>query len=353
MSMLYYLTKIALSTRSADGEKQYPDYYGGSFIERDGTLTIRIKGDSLTGVKRIRSVVNSNIIRYKSCKYSYQELIDIMDDLSDKIDNTILSFKKNLSGMALNDSANTIDIYLVDCSPSKIAEFRNFYDHASFRFSQLDKITETSVANVCPGDTISLNTETSAAKRSYGSFAFRAKDASGNIGMVTAGHAVSIGTDYYYLYSGIFYTFGQCTKKTSTGSNADAAFVVSTGNFTLTNSVGENESNQLSTTTSLPGAGTYVNKWGATTGRTGGYIKSTTFKVYDDDGNLKYTNMTSAQYDSDNGDSGGIVYTLKKAPTTTSTDIRYTVGVHYGRSNNLGIYSKATNVLNALELTRY
>ena len=50
------------------------------------------------------------------------------------------------------------------------------------------------------------------------------------------------------------------------------------------------------------------------------------------------------------GDSGGIVYTLVKSSNT-----RYTVGVHHGRSEDgqLAIYSKADNVLNTLGVERY
>ena len=61
-------------------------------------------------------------------------------------------------------------------------------------------------------------------------------------------------------------------------------------------------------------------------------------------------NMTSTDYESDGGDSGGIVYTLIKSSNT-----RYTVGVHHGRSKDgkLAIYSKADNVLNTLGVERY
>lgn len=49
------LSGIKVSTRSGfDGSKinVYPDYYGGSYIERNGTLKILIKGDSLSAVKK-------------------------------------------------------------------------------------------------------------------------------------------------------------------------------------------------------------------------------------------------------------------------------------------------------------
>lgn len=83
---------------------------------------------------------------------------------------------------------------------------------------------------------------------------------------------------------------------------------------------------------------------------TGGYIKSTTVRVLDDNGNVRFTNMTTATYNSGAGDSGGIVYTLVKSSNT-----RYTVGVHHGRSEDgqLAIYSKADNVLNTLGVERY
>lgn len=89
---------------------------------------------------------------------------------------------------------------------------------------------------------------------------------------------------------------------------------------------------------------------GCKTGNSGGYIKSTNITVLDDNGNERFINMTSTDYESDGGDSGGIVYTLIKSSNT-----RYTVGVHHGRSKDgkLAIYSKADNVLNTLGVERY
>ncbi len=61
-------------------------------------------------------------------------------------------------------------------------------------------------------------------------------------------------------------------------------------------------------------------------------------------------NLTLATYDSENGNSGGLIYRL-------SGSTRYTVGVHHGKVTSGGvtnaIYSKATNVADTLFVTRY
>lgn len=60
--------------------------------------------------------------------------------------------------------------------------------------------------------------------------------------------------------------------------------------------------------------------------------------------------LVSATYASAQGDSGGLVYAFVKSSNT-----RYTVGVHKGfiSGDNLSIYSKADNVLSALDVQQY
>lgn len=80
------LNGIKVATRAGvDGNNinVYPDYYGGSFIERNGTLKILVKGDSLSAVNQIKSIYDDDdIVHYALCKFSYSELCKVLDDIS-------------------------------------------------------------------------------------------------------------------------------------------------------------------------------------------------------------------------------------------------------------------------------
>ncbi|HEX8575971.1 MAG TPA: hypothetical protein VF677_06715 [Flavobacterium sp.] len=112
-----------------------------------------------------------------------------------------------------------------------------------------------------------------------------------------------------------------------------------------------NTGTSLSTTTSRPGLGTIVNMRGFTTGYTSGKILNTDASIKNELG-LLITNMTSAEFPSSGGDSGGIIYTV-----ISSTNARPTVGVLKGRvvegTTITLYYSKADLVLSALGVSRF
>lgn len=158
--------------------------------------------------------------------------------------------------------------------------------------------------------------------------------------MVTAGHVISQGGTIYFAGEEV----GDCSVSKQGGS-ADAAFIPTKDNYELSNFI-SGTLFELSTETSLPGAGTYVNLRGATSGAQGGNIIST--NAVEEFNGHAYTNLTTAQYTSDNGDSGGIIYTY-----ISKDEIRYTVGVHLGRANGVKYFSKADYVLSTLNVSRY
>lgn len=99
--------------------------------------------------------------------------------------------------------------------------------------------------------------------------------------------------------------------------------------------------------------GTIINKRGWKSGRTTGTVLSTNYT----NANMGVingpivTNMSLASFYSDDGDSGGIVYTY-----ISSTNTRFTVGVLRGRlgnDHNKTIYTKADIVLSKYGLERY
>lgn len=350
------LNKISatLTTRSSgENIKVYPDYYGGSFIEKNGTLRLLIREDLMSSA--IRDIETLNLdgqIRFVPCSYSYNELSSIMEQLDALfITKSTLPIRKNLSAYCIDDENNRVLIYLRRCNDADIRLFRDMFNHPALEFKQLDRIENESSFNVYPGAKAYVHTTNDL----YGSFAFRAREKSGQrrVGVVTAGHVTDVG-DFCYINDETSNrkTFGECVAASKAVSKADAAFIVPVaGNtITLSNLINDNPSSVLSTVVSNPGVGTYVNMWGASTGNSGGYIQSTTVKVLDDNDNVRFTDMTSANYTSSGGDSGGIIYTY-----LSSRKVRYTVGIHQGSvpGKNTAVFTKASNALSILGLERY
>ena len=61
-----------------------------------------------------------------------------------------------------------------------------------------------------------------------------------------------------------------------------------------------------------------------------------------------FTNLTSADYESASGDSGGIVYSY-----ISSTNTRLTLGIHKGSLGSTRYYVKANQINSALGTSRY
>ena len=337
------LDRICVQTRSlADptvAEQIYPDFFGGSYITNDGNLVILYKGDSLNCVRKIKAIEDNDIIKYKSCDYSYQELLDVMYEIRQCYKMAPASLQNNLCGFGILDDKNVIEIDLIHMDEASINQFKQLYDHPSLVFVESGRFIDE--YTLYAGGVLTVEP----ASGRFGSYAFRARETSGQkrVGMVTGGHVRAVG-EYAYIGDNIV---GECVKSIYAGS-VDAAFVVvDDTEHELSNYIASTY-NELSTQTSLPGVGTYINKRGGATGSTGGYIKSTNFELTRK--GVTFTNLTAAEYDSANGDSGGIIYTY-----ISSTETRYTVGIHKGETDitNLKVFTKADLALSALGVERY
>lgn len=319
----------------------YPDYYGGAFINDQHKLVVYVTGNIATSRQKIADITGSNDIIIRPAKFSYKALTAIMENLNQiKLSNARRSSTENFSTWALMDAENKIVVELEDFSDQKIAEFKETVMNSpaiEFRKSAGRIALE---ASLDPGCKAAVNVSGT----SYGSFAFRARRTSDSKkGMVTAGHVVSVGGTIYYSGSSI----GTCSASVQSGS-VDAAFIPvnDTVAYTPSNTLC-GTATVLSTSTSLPGTGTLVNMRGATTGTSSGNIISTNASTTTSAG-ISYTNLTSANYTSAGGDSGGIIYTYVSASNT-----RFTVGLHLGASGSTRYFTKAGLALTALSVTRY
>lgn len=321
------------TTYSNSGEKIYPDYYGGSYINDAGQLIVYVTDN----VQRPAVLSDNANVVYEPCTYSYNELLSVMDTLNNyKFSRSNDAIASNFNEFGLYDSENRIIVKLDDLSDESIKEFKeNVCDSAVIKFEQGCGPIETEV-NVNAGDKISF----SGGSASVG---YRVKR-DGVVGFVTAGHAAdSVGKSI--MYNGT--TIASC-EATQQSGNADAAFcAITNSDYSPTNTL-SGTSNTLSTTISEPGVGTVINKIGMKTGHTSGKVLSTNVTITFSSG-ATISNLTSADYESGPGDSGCVVYSY-----IGSTGARLTLGIHTGASGSgTRYYTKANEVNAALGTSRY
>ncbi len=322
---------------SKSNDSIYPDYYGGSYIDNNGNLVIYIKDIDISQDKFQKSIdteLGINDFTVKSAMYSYNELNSVMDMLNSyKSNNPDDIVANNFNIYWLSDRENTIVVELDEMNEEQISLFKKaVIDSPIITFKESEG-TPVKQVNVNPGQKISRSTFDA-------SMGYRAKK-NGVVGIVTAGHFASLnalinvsGTD-----------IGKVTARQESGS-VDAAFIeITNSSYTPTNTL-NGTSNTLSTTISQPGVGTVINKLGYKTGATTGKILSTNVSITLD--GINHTNLTSADYTSDYGDSGGIIYSY-----ISSTNTRYTLGIHCAEVGSTTYYIKADEINSALGTSRY
>ena len=326
-----------LKTRS--GDIIYPEYYGGAYIDDEGDLIVYTKYPAIAEFNLANATSGSIDFEIKAAEYSYNELNDMMDLLNDfKEKNNNSKTARNFNTYWLSDSTNEIVVALEDMSPNRIMQFRKqVVDSPMITFQQAEPAYLTT--NIHPGAEVVRTISPSGNGSSVG---YRAKR-NGVNGYVTAAHAVSL-NDSMLLKGGRIH--GKVTAWRYSGS-VDAAFVRTDSGFTPTNSLRlSSGTNTLSTTLSQPGVGTVINKLGRTTGHSSGKIVSTnTSYTYN---GRTITNLTSANLNVNNGDSGGIVYSF-----ISSSNTRHTLGILHAKNGARAFYVKANQINSALGLTRY
>lgn len=320
----------------ATGEKIYPDYYGGSYINENEQLIVYVT--DLSFAPLVASAENNDTVIYQVCEYSYNELNNVMDTINEyKCANSDSYVADNFNSYALLDAQNRVEVRLDEYSEEKIQEFKdNVLDSDMIVFVE---------ANGSIEDLVNLNAGCQINDGTYaGSMGYRVRR-NGVDGIVTAGHVIGANKTLYYGATNT--AIGTCNVSFSGNGTYDAAFCrITNSSYTPTNTLW-GTSNTLSTTISEPGVGTYVNKIGYASGQTGGNITSTNATMTNTSG-VTRTNMVEVKCYATNGDSGGIFYSY-----VSSTNTRYTLGVLSAGDGTYTYYSKANVINSALGTGRY
>lgn len=339
----------SIASISRTGESTYPEDFGGLYIDSDGYLVILTTGDFTNSRSAISTVISdSELVRYKACKYSYQDLLNATYEIDQALSTASKKIADNFVGYALMTEDNSVMVMLEDISDAAITDFRqSVYDHPCLTFVKGERINlhaSLTLGSEAIIKSISDN------KFYAGSYGFRAKKNSGSkrTGLVTSGHLAAVGDP---VYSGRTEAvqIGSCVKSQLKGS-VDASFLAITDtNYTLSNTIGTT-SKTLSASTVNPSVGFPVTLCAKSClSGSSGTVKSIVGKHVASNGNT-LTNICEATYTSINGDSGGLVYGV-------DAKLNKAAGINIGAAtingSNMGIFCKASTVLTDLGLSMY
>ena len=345
-AMLAYqsLMEVCLNGKTRAVSTDYPSYYGGAYINENNKLIVY--STDLSFNSDIYKLTGTNNIMIEQCTYSYSELTNVMEALNGyKKKNFGNDIARNFDLFYVDDAPNCIVVELKDYSENSIKAFKeNVSNSSAIIFRQSKGDFRELVDSVNAGSQITL--AVSSTQTGYGSVGYRAKTTNGTIGIVTAAHVALKGKKL--KYKGVEFAQADESRWQNSG-NLDAAFCpISNFSYQPANLI-DGSSNYLSTSLSLPGVGTLVNKRGQTTGSSSGNIVSTNASCTV--GTTLFEGLTSVskQMTCQGGDSGGIVYTYVSAQQK-----RFTVGIIKGiDANGLVYYTKAPEIDSAFNLSRY
>ena len=104
----------------------YPDYYGGSYINGDGKLVVFLKGEIESTKATLIRLIGENDIIYTQGNYSYTELNNVLTKITSFISsNKDSQIAKNIRYYYLNDFENCVVVELDKSNEMEIKEFKS------------------------------------------------------------------------------------------------------------------------------------------------------------------------------------------------------------------------------------
>lgn len=117
---------------------EYPENYGGCYIDEDGELNVYITTDFDKTQRAFQSVIGTNGVNYKECLYSRNELMDLKRQISEYIlQNKDAAISKNINHVVYSAKRNRVIVGLKDCSDANVNAFkRSVVDSPAIEFVQ-------------------------------------------------------------------------------------------------------------------------------------------------------------------------------------------------------------------------
>ena len=313
------------------GNTVYPDWYAGAFMDHEKGQIVIYTTD-FTELKCLQQLsVNEELIRYEYRPHSRNELDRVVSKISGLID----ELKQKdiiIYGVYTDEVESAVHITIEKIEGNTHSLLSSLLDCDFLIIEQGEE--EQEEVNIGGGYPLNNGTLGFAASRN------------GVNGYVISGHVGHPnGTPLYYSGTSIG---GVQYNSYYNGSTADAAFVLSNGNFGRTSAVYTGGRIISASTVALP-TGTTVVKSGKATGQTVGSI--TSINQTSTSNGISFYNQTRTNYSSDNGDSGGpvmVYYGISNGQTLYKL-----VGIHRSSTDSYAVFSPYANIWNEIGAVVY
>ena len=320
----------------------YPDYYGGAYIDDEGDLVIHVVGELKTCQAEIEKVLKQKEGYYvRQARYTYQALLG----LKEQLDELAMNEKQaevfaNVTGYGPDDRHNLFLVEMNVVDEEQIAAFKSsISDSDMIMFKQGGNTVEEKITTIKPGRRIvSMH---SSGRRESSTLTIRAfrSTSPANQGFIMSGHATEATGQEIRRASE---THIGTVRDRQVGGRVDAAYAQRAHEeIILSNFLAQNN-HVLSGTQSTAAVGTTVYMAGQASGIRRGRV---THVAYRD----SMITGSKASYFSKAGDSGGPIYRLV-------SNQRRIVGVHRGslynssRQRTGAIFSLIANVISEFGL---
>ena len=112
----------------------YPDYYVGSYIDGNGKLAVMLTDNTPEIRQTLTQAAGNSAVRFESAAYSHEELTQMMDIISAKIETNLKNKKRgthqtnicdDIRYFMLLDDQNAISVSIFNLTAEKIQNFKN------------------------------------------------------------------------------------------------------------------------------------------------------------------------------------------------------------------------------------
>lgn len=140
--------------------KEYPENYGGAYINDQNKLVILVPTSQLATRTKYRDILGHTNFIIEPCEFSYRQLLEVRDSLVEAVftNPKYPEVKENVVSIAVKDKENEIEVGLLDCSEARISEFKGkILDSPVVCFRETGVFTMDRIKELIPGEKVSTD----------------------------------------------------------------------------------------------------------------------------------------------------------------------------------------------------
>lgn len=325
----------------------FPKEFAGAYVNKDLNLVVALTESEVrttkklaTSEKKFNEMANCSNIIYTAAKHSYRDIVSAMDDIYQyvKVNGTEIN-NTNIIYYAIDDYNNCVEVGLGDISTLNVTTFKKLIcnsDVVTFRLAEGGNFVND--ITLKPGQGI----RGLGGSYSLGYGAMKFENGKYVKGFVTAAHCLEAGTTQYTTDMTYIARVHETAQRNS--GNLDAMFcVLANSGDTVGKSIAYGGGTLKAAADLNYAQGSPLTKVGMSTGKTTGVVKNTSYACAIS--GVSHTDFVSADYESEAGDSGGLVMSTRNG--------NYIAGIHSGHHAifNIAVFCKVQNINSAFNLT--